>query len=707
MADEDLDTNKAEPKMELKPNRLISEKSPYLRQHACNPVNWFPWGEDAFQLAKKEDRPVFLSVGYSTCHWCHVMAHESFEDTEVARLMNEAFVSIKVDREERPDIDRIYMAAAQMITGRGGWPLTVIMTADKKPFFAATYIPKTGRFGQMGMLELIPRIKEMWTNKRDQLLSDADRITDYLRQSQKTAANQRPKDRGPDISVLKKGYESLESVYDIENGGFGYAPKFPTPHNLMFLLRYWRRSRDESALDMVNTTLQAMRMGGIYDHIGFGFHRYSTDAQWFVPHFEKMLYDQALLAVAYAEAFQATRKAEFAKTLKEILEYVRRDMTSPEGGFYSAEDADSEGEEGRFYTWTAQELKGLLEKDEMGLLIRLLDISESGNFEKGRNILRQRTSVEDASQVLRISEKELQGRLDQIREKLFLAREKRIRPGRDDKILADWNGLMIAAFSRGAQVLGDSDYVRAARRAADFILREMKGPEGRLLHRYKEGAGIEANLDDYAFLAWGLIELYEASFDAAYLREALEITASMIEHFWDDFAGGLFFTPDDGEALLVRSKEIYDGALPSGNSVAMMNLLRLSHITGDASLEEKASALASAFGDAVSSQPLGHTMFLTSLDYAIGPSYEVALVGGPEDDVIRRMLEAVRSRFLPNKSVILVSGEEIRNLAQFTRNLVMQNGKATAYVCANYSCDIPTNDPQRMIEILEEADGAL
>ncbi len=442
MINKDLVPGEAESKRAPKPNRLISEKSPYLRQHAFNPVDWLPWSEDAFERAGNEDKPVFLSIGYSTCHWCHVMAHESFEDPEVARLMNDAFVSIKVDREERPDIDQIYMAVAQMMTGRGGWPLTVIMTPDKKPFFAATYIPKSGRFGQTGMVELIPRIKGLWTSRRDELLSNADRITDYLRQSQERTVHKRSQEQEQeqgqghgqeqelDISVLTNGYQSLERIYDVSNGGFGSAPKFPTPHNLMFLLRYWRRSRDENALEMVKTTLQAMRMGGVYDHVGFGFHRYSTDAEWFAPHFEKMLYDQALLALAYSEAFQATGQEEFGRTVREILEYVSRDMTSPEGGFYSAEDADSECEEGKFYLWTADELKGLLDKDEMGLLIRLFDINEGGNFEKGRNILRQRTSIEDAVSVLRVSKGELWDRLEKIREKLFQTREKRIRPER-------------------------------------------------------------------------------------------------------------------------------------------------------------------------------------------------------------------------------------------------------------------------------------
>ncbi len=696
MPEEDIVSGKVESKTMRKPNRLISEKSPYLLQHAYNPVDWRPWSEEAFELAEKEDKLVFLSAGYSTCHWCHVMAHESFEDAEVARLMNDAFVSIKVDREERPDIDQIYMKACQMMTGRGGWPLTIIMTPDKKPVFAATYVPKESRFGIVGLKDIIARIQDLWKRDRGQILESAAKVLGELRKVQLARPG-----KALDESSLADAYYHLSGVFDPANGGFGSAPKFPTPHNLMFLLRYWRRNKDASALEMVETTLQAMRLGGIYDHVGFGFHRYSTDAGWLVPHFEKMLYDQALLALAYAEAYQATKKEEYASTVREILEYVLRDMTSPEGGFYSAEDADSEGEEGKFYLWTAEELKNQLDEDEMKLLIRIFDISERGNFEKGRNILRLRTSLDDAAIVLKVTERELKERLEKIRQKLFRAREKRARPQRDDKVLADWNGLMIAAFARGAQVLDEPRYADAARSAADFILEKMRKPDGRLLHRYKDGAGIAANLDDYAFLVWGLIELYETLFDVRHLQEALKLNGSMLEHFWDNAHGGLFFTPDDGETLLVRQTEIYDGAMPSGNSVAMLNLLRLSHLTGKSELEEKASTISEAFAGTVGSQPLGHTMFLSALDFALGPSYEVALVGIPEDAGIAKMIKALRSRFLPNKAVIVVSGEEIRKTAEFTQNLPQLGGIATAYVCADYSCELPTNEPDRMIDLLE------
>ncbi|OPY52624.1 MAG: Cellobiose 2-epimerase [Methanosaeta sp. PtaU1.Bin060] len=681
-----------------KPNRLISEKSPYLLQHAHNPVDWYPWCEEAFSQARQLDRPVFLSVGYSTCHWCHVMAHESFEDQAVADLMNDAFVSIKVDREERPEIDQVYMAAAQMMTGRGGWPLTVIMTPDKKPFFAATYIPKTGRFGQMGMLELIPKIKDLWRNHQRELQSSADKITGYLLDAQAAEADAQGKE--PDASILARGYEGLSSVFDPENGGFGSAPKFPTPHNILFLLHYWQRSEDRGALEMAEATLGAMRLGGLYDHVGYGFHRYSTDASWSTPHFEKMLYDQALLAMAYTEAHQATRKPEYSQTAREILEYVLRDMTSPEGGFFSAEDADSEGEEGRFYLWTSRELKELLDKEEFQLMIRLFDLHEEGNFEKGRNVLRLRSSIEDAAYVLKVTEKELRDRLEVIRLKLFHARQKRARPLRDDKILADWNGLMIAALSKAAQALDEPQYAAAARKAADFILTQMRPPGGGLFHIYKNGAGVQANLDDYAFMTWGLIELYETVFDPVYLREALKLSDFMLQHFWDGTSGGLFFSPDDGEALLVHRKEIYDGAVPSGNSVAMLNLLRLSHLTGDPLWSQRAMALLRSFANAADGP--GHAMLLSALDYALGPVHDVAIVGDLHDGATDVLLRALRERFLPSKAVLLVNGDEVRSIALFTMEMAQVEGRATAYVCSGSNCHLPTTDPERMIELLED-----
>jgi uncharacterized protein YyaL (SSP411 family) len=569
------------------------------------------------------------------------------------------------------------------------------MTPEKKPFFAATYIPKTGRFGQAGMMEIIPRIQELWDKNRDELLGSADKILDYLKHTQSQPSAQAA---DPDAAFLERGYAALASIYDPQNAGFGTAPKFPTPHNLFFLLRHWHRSGDEHALQMVEATLQAMRMGGIYDHVGFGFHRYSTDAEWLVPHFEKMLYDQALMAIAYTEGHQATGKEEYARTAREILEYVLRDMTSLQGGFFSAEDADSEGEEGKFYVWTAEELKGSLDKEEFKLLIRLFDVYESGNFEKGRNILRQRSALGDAASVLKISEQDLYDRLEKIRAKLFLAREKKVHPLKDDKILTDWNGLMIAALAKAAQAFHEAKYAEKAIKAADFILKEMHTTEGRLLHRYRGEAGIFANLDDYAFLIWGLIDLYETVFDVKYLKAALQLNQVMMRHFWDKDQGGFFFSADDAEALLLRRKEFYDGAIPAGNSIAMHNLLRLMHLTGQAKLEEWAWDLARNFA-AAGGQSLGHTMLLCSLDYALGPASEIALLGSLQDAIIIEMLQAIRSRYLPNKSTVLVCGEEIKEIAPFTKNLPQAEGTIAAYVCTGKVCSLPATSPKEMMKL--------
>jgi uncharacterized protein YyaL (SSP411 family) len=679
-----------------RPNRLISEKSPYLLQHAHNPVDWYPWGEEAFERARKEDKPVFLSIGYSTCHWCHVMAQESFQDLQVARLLNQAFVCIKVDREERPDVDQVYMRICQMMTGSGGWPLTIIMTADKKPFFSATYMPKRGRFGQMGMMELVPRISNLWETDRAELLRSADRVIDHLRPSPPSGEG-----REPDASVLESAYRDLVEIFDLEYAGFGRAPKFPNPHNLMFLLRYWRRNKDQFALEMVEATLQAMRQGGIYDQVGQGFHRYSTDREWLVPHFEKMLYDQSLLALAYLEAYQATGKQIYSETAREILEFVQREMTSPEGGFFSALDADSEGVEGKFYLWKREELEELLTADERRLFFRLFELKEV-DYRQGLKILRMRSSLEDSAAVLQSSEEDLAERLRTIRKKLFDARKKRVRPMRDELILTDWNGLMIAALSRGAQVYGEQGYVQAARSAADFFLEKMCTPQWRLYHRYKDGPGVHGNLDDYAFLVWGLIELYEASFDSKYLQTALDLSKAMIDHFWDDKAGGLFFTPDDGESLLVRQKEDYDGAVPSGNSVAMLNLLRLSHLTGRTDLEERASATASAFEASIIRRPLGHAMFMCALEFVIGATAEVVLAGEPGEQGTEEMLAALRSRFYPSM-VVLLAADELKGIADFAARLSKVEKKATAYVCTGYRCELPTVQAKEMLDILERS----
>jgi uncharacterized protein YyaL (SSP411 family) len=688
-------------------NRLMLEKSPYLLQHARNPVDWYPWGEEAFTRAREEHKPIFLSIGYSTCHWCHVMEHESFEDREVARLMNEVFVSIKVDREERPDIDNIYMTVCQLLTGSGGWPLSIVMTPDKKPFFAATYIPRETRFGRIGMLELIPRIADVWKRQHDRVIDSANQITDALREVP---------EEGRDTlgePVLKGAFEQLAKSFDEHHGGFGASPKFPTPHQLIFLLRYWKRTENRKALDIVESTLMAMRQGGIYDHIGLGFHRYSTDAQWLVPHFEKMLYDQALLAIAYAEGYQATGRDDFKKTAHEIIEYVLRDMRSSEGGFYSAEDADSEGIEGKFYLWTEEEIRRALKSDEADLIVQFFNIKGDGNFTdefsgeiSGSNIIHMRESTDAIASSLHLSKQELEKRIAGARGKLFKLREKRIHPHRDDKVLTDWNGLMIAALARCAQVFDEQRYADAARDSINFILGHMRSNDGRLLHRYRDGqAAIPAHLNDYVFLIWGLLELYDATFDTSSLKTAVELNEDLITHFWDHSHGGFYFSADDAEKLFMRQKEIYDGAVPSGNSIAMWNLLRLARITANSQYEEKAEQIGRVFSKQVTENPSAYTQLMVAVDFSVGPLYEVVIAGDPGAPDTRAMLKALRKYLIPNKVVLLRPGEErapdIASLAGFTRDQRSIEGRATAYVCHNYSCKLPTTEIDTMLKLLK------
>jgi hypothetical protein len=687
-------------------NRLVFEQSPYLLQHADNPVDWHPWGEEAFELARRRDKPVFLSVGYSTCHWCHVMEHESFEDEEVAALLNEHFVSIKVDREERPDVDHIYMQVTQALTGSGGWPMTVLLTPEREPFFAGTYFPKEGRFGRPGMMELLPEIAAVWENRREEVLQSAGAITAAVRQSVASAP-------GPALGgeTLDLAQRQLASRFDEVRGGFGAAPKFPTPHNLLFLLRHWHRTGDPHSLEMVTTTLRQMRLGGIFDHVGFGFHRYSTDPDWLLPHFEKMLYDQALLAMAYTEAHQATGDEEFARTAREIFTYVLRDMTSPEGGFYSAEDADSEGEEGLFYLWTVDEVREVLGEEDGDLFIRIFNLEPGGNFRDqatgrrtGRSIPHLQRPLSDIAEDVGVSEPDLRRRLESMRQRLFEAREPRIHPLRDDKILTDWNGLMISALARAGQAFGEPEYTDAAVRAAEFILSEHRAESGRLLKRSRLGeAGLAAHLEDYAFMVQGLIDLYEATFDTRHLERALTLNQMMIDHFWDDENGGFYLTADDSEELLMRPREVYDGAIPSGNSVAALNLVRLGRITAENALEERAEALMRAFSSQVSSAPLAHSYLMTALDFAVGPSHEIVIAGEPGAEDTETLLRALRSEYLPNKVVLLrPSTGNIAQIAPYTESQTSRDGRATAYVCQNFACQLPTTDPEEMLSQIRD-----
>jgi uncharacterized protein YyaL (SSP411 family) len=690
------------------PNRLIHEQSPYLLQHARNPVDWFPWSEEAFSKAREENKPIFLSIGYSSCHWCHVMEKESFADPQVATLMNEVFVCIKVDREERPDLDQIYMTAAHLLTGRGGWPLTILMTPDKKPFFAASYIPKESQYGMTGMLDLIPRIHKVWETQREELEHAGNQVLETL----KRAAQAAPGKEDLKERILYEAYDALKQSFDREHGGFGDAPKFLTPHNLIFLLRFGNRAGNESAYRMVETTLRAMRRGGVFDHIGFGFHRYSTDAEWFVPHFEKMLYDQALMVLAYTEAYLATGRSEYEEGAREVVAYILREMTDPNGGFYSAEDADSEGEEGKFYLWTKDEILQALGYEDGERFARIFDVQDSGNYREaptgertGRNILRLRRPLSAWAQEFSVSEGDLKGSVESSQQKLYAVRRSRTPPSKDDKILTDWNALMIAALAKAARTFDDRTYLDAAEKAASFVLTHLRRPDGRLLHRYRNGeAGLPATLDDYAFMLWALIELYETSFAVGYLRSAIEFSRDLIIYFWDCDQGGFFFTAND-EDVPVRQKLVYDGALPSGNSVAMYALFMLGRMTANLEFEEMARRIQRVFAESVRSAPAVHTFLLTALDVMLGPTYEVIIAGIPGAEDTARMVRALWSHYIPDTVVLFRPADEdvpeIAKIARFMQDIVTIEDAATAYVCTNYACDIPTTEIDEMLSLLK------
>ena len=688
------------------PNRLINEKSPYLLQHAHNPVDWFPWSEEAFHKARRENKPIFLSIGYSTCHLCHVMEHESFEDIETAELMNKVFVSIKVDREERPDIDNIYMTVCQMMTGSGGWPLSIVMTPDKKPFFSGTYFPKESRYGRIGFKELINNINEAWLNKRSEIESSADELTNYLQN-----INSPPGvsiKLNPDIFNI--AYNNFEKRFDPLNGGFGSSPKFPSPHNLMFLLRYWKRTGDNIALEIVTKTLTEMRKGGIFDHVGFGFHRYSTNKNWLVPHFEKMLYDQALLIMTYTEAYQATQILDFKKTAEEIIHYVLRDMTSPEGGFYSAEDADSEGVEGKYYLWTQEELLKILGKGNADFAFNVFNTNSNGNFHEkatgksyGENILHLSKSLNETATNLNIDKNDLNQRLESIRLKLFNERETRVHPYKDDKILTDWNGLMIAALAKTGSVFGSNNFIAAAEESYSFIEKYLMDKGKKILHRYRDGdSSITGNIDDYAFLIWGLIELYEATFKVQYISKAVELTDFTLKHFGDESSGGFFFTPDFGEKLLVRTKEIYDGAIPSGNSAMLYNLIRIARITSVSVYENYADNLLDYFSESVQKAPSGSSLFLSAFEFMIGPSYEIIIVGNRNDLETQNIINSIMQKFIPNKMIILKDpiDSDYSMPFEYLDSYSQINSKPTIYICQNFQCGLPTTDINDALSML-------
>ena len=700
-------------------NRLAEARSPYLLQHADNPVAWRPWGEEAFREARESDRPLFLSIGYSTCHWCHVMAHESFEDEGVAEILNRHFVPVKVDREERPDVDNVYMTACQMMTGRGGWPLTVVATPEGEPFFAGTYFPKEGRGGRPGLVQIVRRLAEMWEDERDEVLASARKVTSAL---EDVAARDASGDE-PGAEAPEAAYRHLRRTFDEAEGGFGSAPKFPSPHNLLFLLRHGHRTGDEAATEMVRRTLVAMRRGGIWDHVGWGFHRYSTDARWLLPHFEKMLYDQALLALAYTEGWQATGDPRFARTARRTLSYVLRDLRDPAGGFHSAEDADSEGGEGTFYVWSHEELRSVLEPDEFELVREVYNTRGGGNFTEeatgertGENILHRRRPLAELAAGSEMELGELRSRLEAVRRKLYRAREERPRPHRDDKVLTDWNGLAVAALARAGAVLpGDGgepdDFLRAAREAADFVLERLRDGDGRLLHRWRGGeAAVPATAEDYAYLVLGLIELYEATLEPRWLRHALGLEEEFAERCWDEEAGGYWFSARDAERLLVRQKDAHDGALPSANGIACWNLRRLARLTGRAGLEERAAALERAFAGGIREAPHAHVGLLLGVELRLGQGREVVVAGSRGEAGTEAMLRTARSGFRP-RTVVLHRPEdpdgaaELAELAPFTREQGPVDGAPAAYVCRDFTCREPTTDVEELERRLEEEDG--
>jgi len=681
------------------PNHLISEKSPYLQQHAHNPVDWYPWGDEAFRRAAEEHKPVFLSIGYATCHWCHVMAHESFEDPGIADLLHAGFIAIKVDREERPDIDSVYMTACQQMTGQGGWPLTIIMTPDKKPFFAGTYLPRTSRSGMTGLSELLSKVIRLWQEQRDTLVTAAEDLADRL---EKISGS--PAAGTADQVLLRSGYDELVLSFDPVNGGFGRAPKFPAPATLLFLLRYGKRTGSGQALRMVEETLGAMRRGGIHDQLGGGFHRYSTDKEWRVPHFEKMLYDQALLLMAFTEAWLATKKPVYKKTAEAIIACVTRDLISPEGAFISAEDADSAGGEGAFYLWTRKELDDVLGHRDGRYAATYFGVEEEGNFFSpgtgpGKNILYLKPGKAENQRD--------QARLESICQILFAERGKRPRPGRDGKILTDWNGLMVAALASASRAFGNPAYYQAARTAMRFILDRLRQADGGLLHRYCDGeAAITGFADDYAFTIRALIELYEASFEPAWLEDALFLNRYLVRHFSGTDKSGFFTTPDEGEVLIVRKMEIYDGAIPSCNSFMLGNLVLLGHLTGDPVHEEAASRLADRFYGIVSRSPSSFCAYLSGLDHLLGPSTDIVIAGGEGDPAVTAMIRMIRDTYLPSVTVhtrlFSPDDDALDTLAPFTRALIAQDGKATAYVCSGRACSVPVTTVEALRELLRE-----
>jgi uncharacterized protein len=694
-------------KKNRKPNHLAREKSPYLRQHACNPVAWYPWGEEAFRRAAEENKPVFVSIGYATCHWCHVMAHESFEDDAVAEVLNKHFIAVKVDREERPDIDGVYMAVCQQMTGQGGWPLTVILTPGKEPFFAGTYFPRTARGGMIGLIDLLSRISRLWKEQRGNIETSATRITTALRELPPSPSKEKI-----DPSFLVRGYQDLSARFDTENGGFGGAPKFPTPSTLLFLIRFWKRTGSDHALMMAEKTLEAMVRGGIHDHLGGGFHRYATDDQWKVPHFEKMLYDQAQLLTAFTETWLITKNPLYQQTAEDIIDYVLRDLRVPEGAFASAEDADSGDGEGAYYTWTREDVDEVLGPVWGARAAELFGITVTGNFiipETGQrtNVLSIRNGRDTIAENANRTQDEEPAGPGQLQRKLLIARNARPRPQRDDKVLTDWNALFIAALAGAYRAFGNARYREVAERAARFILSDLRAPDGGLLHRYCDGeAAIPAFAEDYAFMIHALIQLYETTFDPEWLGEAIALDRHMAVHFLDPANGGYFSTADTSDPLILKRKEIYDGVTPSANSLMIHNLVCLGHLTGNSGYHERASSLAERFAGTACESPSAYTAYLSGLDLLLGPVINIVITGSENAPETREMIARIRQDYRPSA---LVTGrfpgkvsEALDSLAPFTRDMVAQEGKTTAYICHGTVCSEPVTRADDLVRKIQE-----
>ncbi|MFV0443867.1 MAG: thioredoxin domain-containing protein [Planctomycetaceae bacterium] len=687
------------------PNRLAGESSPYLLQHAFNPVDWYPWGEEAFAAAREQEKPIFLSVGYSACHWCHVMEYESFENEAIADFLNRHFISIKVDREERPDVDQIYMTAVQLISQRGGWPMSVFMTPAGRPFFGGTYWPPTSRMGMPGFGDILQRLTHIWEHQREEALSAAERLVDGIQQVSNQGHGAAPLDE----SMLQTAMRQLLSSADRQYGGFGSAPKFPHPMDIRLLLRCARRFQDADALAVARLTLDQMAMGGLYDHLGGGFHRYSTDAIWLVPHFEKMLYDNALLVPAYLEAWQLTAPAdagsqnryadgltpaEYARVVRETLDYVLREMTHPQGGFYSTQDADSEGEEGKFFVWQRDEVMSLLGPDDGAVFCAAYDVQTRGNWE-GHTILNRPSSLRQTGMELRRDLGELEAQLARSRELLLDARSQRVAPGRDDKILCSWNGLMISAMAQAGRALNEPRYTTAAQRAAEFVLEHLRTPDGRLRHGFKDGqARLAAYLDDYACLIDGLVELYQSTFAPCWLEEALALAEQLQQHFVAP-DGGYFYTADDHEQLITRTRDFQDNATPSGNSMAAFALLRLGRLTGRSDVEEAGYNTLVAMSGLLAEHPRAASQAALALDFQLGPSHEVVIVDGPIQTTGDEFTTLAAKLFLPRTLLLRrppdVSDEALPTCLQSHLKGREPTAQTAFYVCQQGTCQLPVS----------------